>query len=355
MTESVDLTSEMPEIIFHRALTQPGSPYPKGKQNIEYLPDYKRQLFQDLYDHMNLRFDEQSEGLRLGIKPKLHFDFIDSDKPNALAFKAHEYAMVGATRGLLDHLVLFSGRLSHEPNFAIAFNLQAISPAALDAFLVLLFSLSLQFLASHELGHHAHGHVELGAASGVPFFQEFVDSTGAENNIDLQAMEIDADAYAVSIQLPNMLGNQRFEIARSLGMTVPEVPPRTILSLFLATIMCFLHSNPQKRYTGNSIQTLRHPPRVIRLDYIIGNIQRWCSNNVPELRAWPEKEEFRKMAQVVVDCSGVAAEGMSLAEEDTFITSALGKNHIRKLDVALGEVRQLMKPYSWRLPRSLDR
>lgn len=347
MTESVEIASEMPEIIFHRALIGSGSPYPRGKQNIDFLPEYKRQLFQDTYDLINVKFQQQGE--RLGRK--LHFDFIDSDNSNALAFRAHDFAMVGATRGLVDHLVLFSGRLSGKSRFVIACGLENSAVLGSDKFAVLLFSLTLQFLASHELGHHLHGHVDFGAASGTPFFHEFIDATAAQNNIDLQAMEIDADAYAVALQLSNMFQEQKADIARGLGISVSEVPNRTILALFLATVICFLHSNPQTKYPGDSIHSLRHPPRVIRLNYIIGNIQRWCSENLPELGRWPEQKEFQNIAQIVVESSGVAAKGMSWSEEDRFIISELGKRHIKNLDTALTTVAELMKPYSWRRSR----
>ena len=99
------------EILFHRELLELGK-YPKGKQNLEQLPDYSQRIFEEIYSRMNDRFSAQNVDLRKRFGVDLHFDFIDSARPNALAFKAQHFAMIGVTRGMLDHLVVFSGRLA---------------------------------------------------------------------------------------------------------------------------------------------------------------------------------------------------------------------------------------------------
>lgn len=96
------------------------------------------------------------------------------------------------------------------------------------------------------------------------------------------------------------------------------------------------------------MQSLRHPPRLPRLNYILGNIQRWCSLNRQELSGWPTLNQFQQIAQTVTDCSRVSAEGMSWAEEDAFITSEEGKVYIRSLDEALSRVAELMLPFAWK-------
>ncbi len=336
-----------PEILFHRELLQLGK-YPKGKQNLEQLPEYSRTLFEDLYNHMNDRFSAQNVNLRTRFGANLYFDFIDSGSPNALAFKAGDYAMVGVTRGMLDHLVLFSGRLATDQKFALAVGIPVIPPASRDSSIAMIFGMAMQFFTSHEIGHHVHGNVGFGAASGMPHLYELLDGSDTENHIDLQAMELDADAYALSSQLPNVLGAQHEEIARSLGIEKQSLSAEAILNLLLAAIVCFLHTLPQQRYTGETVQSLRHPPRLPRLNYILGNIQGWCSLNRQELSGWPTLNQFQQIAQTVTDCSRVSAEGMSWAEEDAFITSEEGKVYIRSLDEALSRVAELMLPFAWK-------
>ena len=121
-----------------------------------------------------------------------------------------------------------------------------------------------------------------------------------------------------------------------------------ILGLLLAAVACFLHTLPQRRYAGDSVQSLRHPPRLPRLNYILGNVQKWCSLNRRELSEWPTLEQFQTIAQTVTDCSRVSAEGMSWAEEDAFITSDEGKLYIRRLDEALSRVAEQMLPFAWK-------
>jgi hypothetical protein len=175
-----------------------------------------------------------------------------------------------------------------------------------------------------------------------------VNGSETGNHIDLQAMELDADAYAISSQVPHVLGAQFEEIARGLGIEKQSMPEVAILNLLLCAIICFLHTLHQPRYTKENVQSLRHPPRLPRLNYILGNIQRWCSLNRSELSGWPSIEEFQKIAQMVTECSRVPAEGMTWAEEDAFITSEGGQLYIRSLDQALPRVAEQMLPFAWK-------
>jgi hypothetical protein len=337
---------QAPDILFHRELVELGK-YPGGKQDLDFLPDYSRTLFADIQARMNDRFSAQNVELRTRFGFDLYFDFINSGSPNALAFKAGMFAMVGVTRGMLDHLVLFSGRLAKDPRFATVLGIPAIPEAATDSSIVTLFGMAVQFFTAHEIGHHVHGHVNFGAASGAPHLFEFVDANDTKNHIDLQAMEIDADAYAISSMLPHVLGEQLDDIARGLGMEKKSLPAETVLTLVLIAIVCFLHTLPQRRYTEATVQSLRHPPRLARLNYILGNIQRWCRLRRPALQDWPSLEQFQKIGQLVTDCSGVSPGGMSWAEEDNFLPSEDGTKYIRNLDEALSRVAEQMKPFAW--------
>jgi hypothetical protein len=337
---------QSPDILFHRQLIELGK-YPHGKQNTELLPGYSRALFEDIQARMNDRFSAQNVELRTRFGVDLYFDFINSGSPNALAFRAGDFAMVGVTRGMLDHLVLFSGRLATHPRFATVLGIPEIPESASDSSIVTLFGMAVQFFTAHEIGHHVHGHVDFGAASGAPQLFELVDASDVENHIDLQAMELDADAYATSSVLPHVLGEQLNDIARGVGLDEKSLTAESVLTLVLIAVVCFLHTLPQRRYTGATVQSLRHPPRLARLNYLLGNIQKWCRMNRPEVQKWPSLIRFQGIGQMVVECSGVSAEGMSWTEEDAFLVSRDGAQYIRDIDQALSRVAEQMKPFAW--------
>jgi hypothetical protein len=248
---------------------------------------------------------------------------------------------------MFDHLVLFSGRISTSPRFAKILGIPEIVAGARDSSIVTLFGMAVQFFTAHEIGHHVHGHVNFGAASGAPHLFELVDASDAANHVDLQAMEVDADAYAISSLLPNVLGVQFNNIAQGLGVGEKSLTPEMVLTLVLTAVACFLHTLPQRRYTPDTVLSLRHPPRLVRLNYILGNIQRWCRLYSAEVQNWPPLTQFQAVGQMVADCSGVSAEGMSWTEEDAFLVSTDGRRYIRDLDDGLSRVGEQMKPFAW--------
>jgi hypothetical protein len=221
---------------------------------------------------MNDRFSAQNSELRTRFGRELYFDFINSGTPNALAFSAGTFAMVGITRGMFDHLVLFSGRISTSPRFAKILGIPEIVAGARDSSIVTLFGMAVQFFTAHEIGHHVHGHVNFGAASGAPHLFELVDASDAANHVDLQAMEVDADAYAISSLLPNVLGVQFNNIAQGLGVGEKSLTPEMVLTLVLTAVACFLHTLPQRRYTPDTVLSLRHPPDLC------GSITSWATS-----------------------------------------------------------------------------
>src|SRR2546425_2300343 len=137
-----------------------------------------------------------------------------AEPAHALAFRFEDWSFIGITMALVDMLWDTCARLSRSEAVAALLGIPA-TPEQHDSIHALLFPIQLTLVVSHEYTHHVHGHV-LQSALDSTFSNEIVDSHDG-GNLEVQALEIDADGYAVYHVLAHLIdGERRSEAVRLL-------------------------------------------------------------------------------------------------------------------------------------------
>src|ERR1017187_6269351 len=90
-----------------------------------------------------------------------HFDYMDSDFSNAIAFQYDGYAFIIATVPMVQLLMRTSEILSTSPSIVSLLGPSPIELPRQEGLKMALFAIQLGFLALHERAHHILGHVEL--------------------------------------------------------------------------------------------------------------------------------------------------------------------------------------------------
>jgi hypothetical protein len=89
----------------------------------------------------------------------MYFDYIDSDFPNATAFRDdNQYALIGITLPMIYDLGDICVRLSQAESIAQILGTLATVQVR-DGLHAVLFQHLLSFIVTHEFTHHVHGHV----------------------------------------------------------------------------------------------------------------------------------------------------------------------------------------------------
>ncbi len=156
----------------------------------------------------------------------VHFDYIENWDVNALAFESDNHDFVGVYVGAIVTIYGFFGSLLAYPRFLMSignplaeeeWKSDIVDPQQLfrqpkdlarRSFAHLIATIAIVFLFAHEIGHLMNGHVKLlGTKKGMPLLAEFDPTQKTrEENLTLQRLEMDADAFAVGQGLTTALG-----------------------------------------------------------------------------------------------------------------------------------------------------
>jgi hypothetical protein len=264
-----------PEILFHLNLSRDGRYKDCGRLALHRLPPDVESVVSELRDRIN-RLHSSIQKLfvtSLGTEPKLHFDFIDSAQANALAFSDGEWAFIGLTEGFLTETAVQLRRLVENDSFR---RWLGAPPEAYEGepseIWVTLLRILLSFVWAHELGHHVYGHIQ-------PTSKTFrIEATKCQTgSLEHQAAELDADRNATHVLLTQL---QRDSQAFLHGCVITDttLPDGDLqLRLLLASITSFLFSSEPCPYDSSSVYELTHPPRLIRIDFMLGAVRDWLN------------------------------------------------------------------------------
>jgi hypothetical protein len=336
-------------VVFDRALRECGTGY-SGRQDPEKLDPAYRELVCDLRDHMNNVYETQSKRLADNHARLLYFDFIESDNANATAFESNHYAFVGVTAGLIKQGNEICYAICHSADAVRMLGLQSSDETYAAHIFTALFSILVQFVAAHELGHHFHGHVGYAAANGWSVLDETSRAPVGGAAESSHVAEIEADGYAVKLVLTNISQNgPRETIASLLQRDIADQELDGIIErLFLAGVIGYFHVVPQPPFTRDNIDGLSHPPRLVRLNFLIRGIQAWRAESAHRNTDWPTQREFADFGAAIARSLGPVA-GVTWEEQSKFVLSASGRNYIQRIENGTPPLREKMKDFQWRL------
>ncbi len=253
--------------------------------------------------------------------PVIYTDWVTNSQFNAFAFKHRDRYFVAFHDGLLLVLLRVFYRLLADrrlfrhvgepdqeaeslPLFHLDFppdatKLATANPDAVvprhswrQIYSLHLTRLAFDFLTVHEIAHLAHGHVDyLRAEEGLPYVSEleWLPNT-PEGNMELQAMELDADSTAVRMiaHTARLNVTQRNTMPADVAGLYLE-PVQAVFDIAVAACVIF-RLFQDSRMQGVDLSGRSHPPRRWRQMQILnmlGNYvdQNWDSRLVPEIEA----------------------------------------------------------------------
>ena len=261
--------------------------------------------------------------------PPFHFDYIDSDIPNALAFSDGDFSFVGMTMALVYLLGDICVRLSRTEGIArplwenrCRWNC-VITSRQCSSINGIYFFADLR----HEYAHHVFGH-NLGSRA----FDEVLDGTKT-GTLDGQAEESVADAYAVHHIMANMIGGS----GKALAITALELHDKTLdaqdqvlFACFVIVAAAYLISRTPVDLTKQNVYQLPYPPQIARLNYIMEAAVAWCRKDRPTLATWMTKGRFEALVRIAIEAVDVNDSAMWEAQI-AFLRTEAGADYIKKL------------------------
>jgi hypothetical protein len=253
-----------PEVLFHRYFqrlkSQANRELYRGKADIDRLPNepLPRKLLEDVHVMLNaaLATEDRTVPQHVDHDP-FHFDYVDSDDPNALAFCCDGYSFIGVTTALLNILWRSASRVAESADIAhvLDMRLPDDNPGTMSVeqrIAVAVFRLQLFFIVLHEYTHVVHGTAPI---AGDAEFAAEVGETG-DGDVVKQVREADADGYAAYYMLQNVIaGEERAHIVSVIAADGKSeaVQDELLLCCFVIAVAAYLLTRePQElNRTGN--------------------------------------------------------------------------------------------------------
>lgn len=307
----------------------------RGKKDLDLLQPMVRSLLVSIQEALNEALRNEKKNVPEHVDhPPFHFDYVDSDTPNALAFRHGDYSFIGITMPLVDMLWETCVRLSRSEPVTAFLGLPS-TPAEDDPIHLLLFPTQLNFVVSHEYTHHVHGHVS--PRGSESFSDEILDGRDG-GNLEQQALEVDADGYAVYHVLADLIGGARRSQAVRLLQREAEpdsAQDEVLFSSFVVAVGAFLFVRRPVALDNAGVYRLTHPPQAARMNYVMHNAIGWCRQNRPGLEAWMTTDRFQRLMSSVAAATWGMNGGSDWREQTAFLQSEVGSEYLRKLNRCL--------------------
>jgi hypothetical protein len=306
-------------------------------------------------DQINRVYAQNSPGIQNPHgATQVHLDFVTSEKLNAIAFVYEDRPFIAITTALLRRLGEIASQMWRLNLVAPMLGI-VLDQDTRNRFAGTLLVVQLQVLASHELGHHFHGHCASDADNEIAEFAfedvAAINSAIVPNRLRDQAMEVEADGYATHHMLQNFfsggIGGNLHRILVS-GKGVEDFT----LTYFLLATGSLLYLWGSRSFSAEDVYMYRHPPALSRLNVVMTDLGGWLSLNHPHLQDWATIERF----QAVMTAVAAAAEGKidqaPWEAQGTFLRSVDGQRYTDNLYAVRATLRAEMQPYQWHLSSS---
>lgn len=259
----------------------------------------------EAYDSYLARARAAVAGARRSLPtlPEVYTDFVTHPSFNAFAFRHRDHYCIAFHEGLLVVLAGVTARMLADrhlfprvgdpgaevenlPHLNLATpsaaSLARANPAAVvpqdpsrRGYALHLCQLAFEFLAAHEVAHITGGHVDYRKAErGIPHVGEVEWLPGtARGNMELQAMELDADATAASVVVRTVLSRFDSRGQATSGNPDDRNPTDALFDVALAVCIMF-RLFPDSRMNGVDLSRNSHPPvrwRQMHILNMMGN------------------------------------------------------------------------------------
>jgi len=268
----------------------------------------------------------------------LHLDFIDSGDVNAMAFRYEGFSFIGVTLGLVVKLLKTCIQLADSEYVYKGFLAGISEPAKRIHIIRLCQSVQLNFVIWHEFTHIIHGHVD----------SRFGDEIGDERqgSIELQAQEVDADAYATWMILNGMLQDPiRQQTANFCGLqSAPhELQDLTFFAAFVLSVGAFFYLRPAAILHKVDVYSRSHPPQVARMHFVM-NTAAWLTRDRQHIVSKMNLDRFRAfMGTIATAVHGPEGLG-NWDAQNAFFQTEKGIKYLESLTAAFKNIIPSLSP-----------
>lgn len=331
-----------PEISFHRFLVNcehrsvpslPGIPDRrrlKGKADLQEMPSNVAASLAAAQKTTNANLRAENLNVPEHVThPPFHFDYIDSNFPEAMAFVYDDHSFIGVSISLISLMLEVGDRFANSTAISEALQLVLRHQAAdIGKLKASFFEAQFLFVIAHEYTHHVHGHVPINEPELL-----FLSESTNDGSVAQHAKEADADMYATFNLLPNIFnGELRKDVIDALCVDEQprDVQDEALLSFFVVTVAGLFFALPHPHFESTKVCNSDHPPRIARLHYILWQATGWCGIHLTKTAAWMSSfAEGHVRFKVLFDAVSVALRGMdghaAWEEEISYLLSAEGK------------------------------
>lgn len=323
-----------PEVIFHRyfsTLSAIQRRTHRGKLEIRE-PEYSAQvvdLLLGVQATMNGALGAEAKNPDHVPHDPFHFDYIDADEANALAFCFGGYSFIGITVPFVLKLLDVGRHLGDSDDVLRLIGIQTV-PRRREAIAAAFTRMQLMSVVAHEWSHHVHGHVPVGEDGAL--FDEF---GGNDGNFDFQARELDADGYAAWLVLANTLESPERQSLLELIECSEQMAERQddcLLAFFFCATAAQLLSRPFVSVVERPVQLRTHPPASLRMNSVIHHALGWLQMYRPMLLKRTPLAEIGRYVQVVEREMASFNGGVTWRDDVEFLKSAEGQIYTTTLN-----------------------
>jgi len=304
-----------------------------GQKGLDVLQPAVRSLLVSLQEAINEALRNEKKNVPEHVDhPPFQFEFVDVSMSNALASRFEDFSFIGITMPLVNVLWDTCARLSRSEAVATILGM-LFTREEYEPIHALLLGTQLSFVVAHEYTHHVHGHL-LPRGSATALLNEILDNANSVN-LEGQALEVDADGYAVYHVLADLIdGNRRQQAVDLLrcGKLKDAIQDEVLFSSFVIAVGAFLFAQAPSPVDSAGIYALTHPPQAARMNYVMNFAIGWCKQNRPGLEACMTTERFKILMGAVATATWGMNGGSDWIAQTTFLQSDDGSRYIKKLD-----------------------
>jgi hypothetical protein len=270
--------------------------------------------------------------------PPFHFDYVDSDIQNALAFRTERHSFIAITVPLVFSLSDVCRFLSKSGTVCTLLGVEH-STDEYSPLHAALFSTVLNFVVSHEFTHHVHGHLTR-IDTDLSFRNEILDN-GHIGDLEEQIQEIVADGYSIYHVLANLIdGSGRSWLAvLELGQKENHIQNQALFTLAILAVAAYFFAHPASQWTD--LYKLTHPPQPVRMNCIIEEALNWSShNNHHELNASMTMTRIQQIMAAASEAASTPANADHWRELISYLQTGAGARYYKDLTDGVNTYKQ---------------
>jgi len=323
-------------------------PGPLGK--IDFTDSVLGEAIEGIRDAINGKYAENISRIQTPQgQIQIYMDYVKSDHDNAFSTFGGGIAFIGLTTTFIKRIIQISSQLWRLDLLSDILKIQ-LDRDTRNHIAATSIPILIQIASNHELGHLFHGHCGEPAAPRLKAENsDRLNVQGVDQSRKMrgQAMEVEADGYAVHLMLTNFfngIGHNLYSMFNS-GLSEAEF----ILAYFVVELGSLFYVQSPQFFDEHQVRLYDHPPALMRLNVFMRDIEGWCGQYESSLVEWGTLARFQEIMRAVSMADVDADSSNVWQRQGKFLLSLQGKQYIDDLYKAREGLREEMTAFRWHL------